>query len=54
MTRNLQCGGKIWVHIFPDKLVTVRPTKTRMGLGKRSPDGARELMCIRAIGANNF
>ncbi|MBA0644192.1 hypothetical protein Goklo_028386 [Gossypium klotzschianum] len=38
MTRNLQCGGKIWVHIFPDKLVTVRPTKTRMGLGKRSPE----------------
>ncbi|MFQ6624456.1 hypothetical protein Gotur_003267 [Gossypium turneri] len=71
MTRNVQRGGKIWVRIFPDKLVMVRPTKTRMGLGKRSPEywidvvkqgrilyemsrRARELMCIRAIGANNF
>ncbi|TYG76721.1 hypothetical protein ES288_D03G136500v1, partial [Gossypium darwinii] len=38
MTRNVQRGGKIWVRIFLDKLVTVRPTKTCMGLGKRSPE----------------
>ncbi|KAK8314812.1 hypothetical protein V6Z11_D01G195700, partial [Gossypium hirsutum] len=38
MTRNVRRGGKIWVHIFPDKPVTVRPTETRMGSGKGSPE----------------
>nr|YP_010234073.1 ribosomal protein L16 [Coriaria nepalensis]QTA71784.1 ribosomal protein L16 [Coriaria nepalensis] len=38
MTRNAQRGGKIWVRIFPDKPVTVRPTETRMGSGKGSPE----------------
>ncbi|KAF8020605.1 hypothetical protein BT93_G1136 [Corymbia citriodora subsp. variegata] len=37
MTRNVHHGGKIWVRIFPDKPVTVRPTETRMGSGKGSP-----------------
>ena len=36
MTRNVRRGGKIWVRIFPDKPVTVRPTETRMGSGKGS------------------
>ncbi|MFQ6631609.1 hypothetical protein Gotur_009946, partial [Gossypium turneri] len=36
MTRNVRRGGKIWVCIFPDKPVTVRPTEIRMGSGKRS------------------
>ncbi|MBA0614995.1 hypothetical protein Godav_015196 [Gossypium davidsonii] len=36
MTWNVRYGGKIWVHIFPDKPVTGRPTETRMGLGKGS------------------
>jgi len=31
-------GGKIWVRRFPDKPVTVRPTETRMGSGKGSPE----------------
>ncbi|KAL6492589.1 Rps8p [Orobanche gracilis] len=105
MTRNARRGGKIWVRIFPDKPVTVRPAETRMGSGKGSPEywvavvkpgrilyemggvteniarrailiaaskmpirtqfiilthlnvadnsGARELMCIRIIGASN-
>jgi large subunit ribosomal protein L16 len=30
-------GGKIWVRIFPDKPITMRPAKTRMGSGKGSP-----------------
>ncbi|KAL2938618.1 50S ribosomal protein L16 chloroplastic [Bienertia sinuspersici] len=30
MTRNACCSGKIWVRIFPDKPVTVRPAETRM------------------------
>lgn len=38
MTRFARRGGKIWVRIFPDKPVTVRPTETRMGSGKGSPE----------------
>ncbi|KAG4208912.1 hypothetical protein ERO13_A03G162750v2, partial [Gossypium hirsutum] len=38
MTRNVRRGGKIWVRIFPDKPITVRPTKIRMGSGKGSPE----------------
>nr|DBA44646.1 TPA_asm: 50S ribosomal protein L16 [Batis maritima] len=38
MTRNVRRGGKIWVRIFPDKPVTLRPTETRMGSGKGSPE----------------
>ena len=38
MTRNVRHGGKIWVCIFPDKPVTIRPTKTRMGSSKGSPE----------------
>ncbi|KAK8491097.1 hypothetical protein V6N11_063130 [Hibiscus sabdariffa] len=38
MTRNVRRDGKIWVRIFPDKPVTVRPTETRMGSGKGSPE----------------
>nr|YP_010434621.1 ribosomal protein L16 [Tillandsia bermejoensis]YP_010435149.1 ribosomal protein L16 [Tillandsia duratii]YP_010435677.1 ribosomal protein L16 [Tillandsia ixioides]YP_010436117.1 ribosomal protein L16 [Tillandsia usneoides]YP_010905006.1 ribosomal protein L16 [Tillandsia aeranthos]YP_010906150.1 ribosomal protein L16 [Tillandsia caliginosa]YP_010906502.1 ribosomal protein L16 [Tillandsia cardenasii]YP_010906678.1 ribosomal protein L16 [Tillandsia caulescens]YP_010908174.1 ribosomal protein len=38
MTRYVRRGGKIWVRIFPDKPVTVRPAETRMGSGKGSPE----------------
>ncbi|KAJ6288005.1 hypothetical protein OIU77_028032 [Salix suchowensis] len=38
MTRNVRRGGKIWVRIFPDKPVTLRPSETRMGSGKGSPE----------------
>ena len=38
MTRNIRRGGKIWVRIFPNKPVTVRPAETRMGFGKGSPE----------------
>nr|YP_010273063.1 ribosomal protein L16 [Parnassia tenella]YP_010319975.1 ribosomal protein L16 [Parnassia qinghaiensis]YP_010456596.1 50S ribosomal protein L16 [Parnassia degeensis]UJJ82668.1 ribosomal protein L16 [Parnassia qinghaiensis]UJJ83372.1 ribosomal protein L16 [Parnassia tenella]UUA66101.1 50S ribosomal protein L16 [Parnassia tenella]UUA67722.1 50S ribosomal protein L16 [Parnassia degeensis] len=38
MTRHVRRGGKIWVRIFPDKPVTVRPAETRMGSGKGSPE----------------
>ncbi|MFQ6651046.1 hypothetical protein Gotur_022499, partial [Gossypium turneri] len=37
MTRNVRRGGKIWVRIFPDNPVTVRPTETSMGSEKGSP-----------------
>ena len=38
MSRNVRRGGQIWVRIFPDKPVTVRPTETRMGSGKGFPE----------------
>ena len=38
ITRYARRGGKIWVRIFPDKPVTLRPTETRMGSGKGSPE----------------
>ncbi|KAL1364052.1 hypothetical protein AAHE18_03G190600 [Arachis hypogaea] len=38
MSRNVRRGGQIWVRIFLDKPVTVRPTKMRMGSGKGSPE----------------
>ena len=38
MTRTARRGGKIWVRIFPDKPVTVRPAETRRGSGKGSPE----------------
>ncbi|KAF1876880.1 hypothetical protein Lal_00033173 [Lupinus albus] len=38
MSRNVRRGGQIWVRIFPDKPITVRPTETRMGSGKGSPE----------------
>nr|YP_009160622.1 ribosomal protein L16 [Sciaphila densiflora]AKR17952.1 ribosomal protein L16 [Sciaphila densiflora] len=38
MTQYARRGGKIWVRIFPDKPVTIRPVETRMGSGKGSPE----------------
>ena len=31
-------GGKLWIRVFPDKLVTAKPAETRMGSGKGSVD----------------
>jgi len=38
MTRYIKRGGKVWIRIFPDKPVTVKPAETRMGKGKGSPE----------------
>lgn len=38
MTRSIRRGGKIWIRIFPDKPVTMRPAETRMGSGKGNPE----------------
>jgi large subunit ribosomal protein L16 len=38
MTRYIKRGGKIWIRIFPDKPVTMRPAETRMGSGKGAPE----------------
>ena len=39
VTRHIKRGGKVWIRIFPDKPVTVKPAETRMGKGKGAPDG---------------
>ncbi len=38
MTRYIRSGGKIWIRVFPDKPVTMRPAETRMGSGKGNPE----------------
>jgi len=38
MNRYIRRGGKIWIRIFPDKPVTMRPAETRMGSGKGAPE----------------
>jgi large subunit ribosomal protein L16 len=38
MTRYIKRGGKIWIRVFPDKPVTMRPAETRMGSGKGNPE----------------
>ena len=38
MTRKIKRGGKVWINVFPDKPVTAKPTETRMGSGKGSPE----------------
>src|SRR5258707_6789281 len=35
---HLKRGGKVWIRIFPDKVVTSKPAETRMGSGKGAPD----------------
>ena len=38
MTRHIKRGGKVWIRIFPDKVVTKLPAETRMGKGKGNPE----------------
>ncbi len=38
MTRTVKRGGKLWIRVFPDKPVTVKPAETRMGKGKGAPE----------------
>ena len=38
LTRYVRRGGKVWIRIFPDKPVTMRPAGTRMGSGKGAPE----------------
>jgi large subunit ribosomal protein L16 len=38
ITRKVKRGGKIWIRVFPDKPVTVKPAETRMGKGKGNPE----------------
>ena len=38
ITRHVKRGGKVWVHVFPDKPLTRKPAETRMGKGKGNPE----------------
>ncbi len=38
MTRSIKRGGKVWIKIFPDKIITSKPAETRMGKGKGAPE----------------
>jgi large subunit ribosomal protein L16 len=38
MTRFVKRGGKIWIRIFPDKVVTSKGDQMPMGKGKGAPD----------------
>ena len=38
ITRHMKRAGRVWIRIFPDKPITMRPAETRMGSGKGAPD----------------
>ena len=38
IVRHMKRSGKLWIRIFPDKPVTVKPAETRMGSGKGNVD----------------
>ena len=38
MTRYIKRGGQVWIKIFPDKPITLKPLGTRMGSGKGAVD----------------
>lgn len=38
LTRYAKRGGRLWIRLFPDKPITVKPAETRMGSGKGSPE----------------
>lgn len=38
ISRYIKRGGKVWIRIFPDKVITKKPAETRMGSGKGNPE----------------
>jgi large subunit ribosomal protein L16 len=38
MTRYIKRGGKIWIRIFPHKIITRKASEVPMGSGKGSPE----------------
>jgi large subunit ribosomal protein L16 len=38
LTRYVRRSGKLWIRIFPDKIITKRPPETRIGSGKGRPE----------------
>lgn len=39
LTHSLKRGGKVWLRVFADKVITARAAETRMGGGKGAPVG---------------
>ena len=39
LTHHLKRGGKVWLRVFADKVMTARAAETRMGGGKGAPIG---------------
>jgi len=38
IARSLKRGGKIWIRVFPDKMLTAKSGEVPMGSGKGAPD----------------
>ncbi len=38
IVRSVGHEGRLWIRIFPDKVITKKPLETRMGKGKGEPD----------------
>jgi large subunit ribosomal protein L16 len=38
MTRAMKREGRVWIRIFPDKIITRKPAEVRMGKGKGNPE----------------
>lgn len=38
LTRYVRRGGKLWIRIFPNKVITRHPAETRIGSGKGGPE----------------
>ena len=38
ITRKIKRMGKVWIRVFPDKPITLKPAETRMGKGKGNPE----------------
>jgi large subunit ribosomal protein L16 len=37
LTRHMKREGQVWIRIFPDKPITMKPAEVRMGKGKGAP-----------------
>jgi large subunit ribosomal protein L16 len=38
ITRRMKRAGQVWIRVFPDKPITMKPAETRMGKGKGAPE----------------
>jgi large subunit ribosomal protein L16 len=38
ITRRMKRAGQVWIRVFPDKPITLKPAETRMGKGKGNPE----------------
>lgn len=38
LSRYVRRTGKLWIRIFPDKIITARAAETRIGSGKGNPE----------------